>query len=235
MCGRFFRHRSASEIERAFKAELSPGVDAHPRYNIPPSAQVLAVRRNPQTEQRTLDALHWGLLPHFAKERRFAFKCSNARSETVDSKPTYRAAFSKRRCIVPLDGFFEWGQTADRKKHPYAIAMRDQRLFGVAGIWENWQDPEAGEWVRSVALLTTAANGLVARIHDRMPVILKEADYATWLGEEPAAPSDLKALLRPYAAADMIMWPVDARMNRPHADDVTVLDELPQDPLGLHA
>ena len=99
--------------------------------------------------------------------------------------PTFRDGYRKRRCIVPVDGFFEWKATKGQKaKQPYAIAMRDGTPFGLAGIWENWKDPTSDEWVRTFAIITTDSNELVAAIHDRMPVILASADYARWLGEE---------------------------------------------------
>ena len=207
MCGRFYRYRSAADIAAKFGATPADHLDAPPGYNIPPSRQMLAVRFNPKTGERTLDALQWGLIPHFAKDRAYASRCSNAR---VDTKPSYRTAFQKRRCIVPLDGFIEW-KTDGQREHPYAIAMRDQSLFGVAGLWEKWLllrtpaaqtkatlsrgrcglDPSTGEWLRTLALITTDANELVSTIHDRMPVILHENEYTKWLGQEPVAPATL--------------------------------------------
>lgn len=134
MCGRFFRHRPAQELAAAFRAEPSAALELAPSYNIPPSEQVLAVRHNPKTGERTLDALHWGLIPYFAKDRKYAYRCSNARDDGVDTKPSFRGAFAKRRCIVPADGFFEW-LTVGKTKHPYAFARRDQQplAFAVSG------------------------------------------------------------------------------------------------------
>lgn len=230
VCGRFYRHRSVEELADAFHARPGANVELRASYNIPPSQPVLAVRFNPKMEERTLDALLWGLIPHFAPDRRYGNRTSNARAETVDTKASFRGAWAKRRCIVPADGFFEWG-TQGKTKHPYAIARRDQQPLALAGLWENWMDPATGEWLRSCALITTSANALVARIHDRMPVILHPDDYARWLGEEPASSSELKALLRPSDANAMIMWPVDRRLNRPGMDDVSLLDPLDHDPL----
>jgi putative SOS response-associated peptidase YedK len=231
MCGRFRRNRPIEEVAEAFDAKPSPQLELPPSYNIPPSAPVLAVRHHPKSGERTLDALLWGLIPYFAKDRKYAYRCSNARDESVDTKPSFRSAFAKRRCIVPADGFYEW-LTIGKVKHPYAFARRDQQLLAFAGLWENWKDPATGEWVRSCSLITTSANELVGRIHDRMPVILKEADYGRWLGEEPATPAELKQLLRPFAAKQMSMWPVDRRMNRPDVDDASLLEPLAHDPLS---
>ena len=145
-------------------------------------------------------AFTWGLIPYWCEDANGGRKPINAKCETVDRLPTFRDAYRRRRCIVPVDGFFEWkaikGQNA---KQPYAIAMNDGYPFGLGGIWENWKDPASGEWVRTFAIITTDANDLVAEIHDRMPLILAPADYACWLGDE-ADPSDL---MRPFPAALM--------------------------------
>lgn len=235
VCGRFFRHRPAEELAAAFRAKPGEGFEPRPAsYNIPPSSNVLAVRYNPKTQERTLDSIQWGLIPYFASDRRFAYRTSNARADSIDTKPSYRSAFAKRRCLIPADGFYEWwtqGKGKTQTKHPYAFARRDHQPFAIAGVWENWRDRSTGEWVRSCALVTTDANPLVARIHDRMPVILHSADYARWLGEEPSSSTELKKLLKPYPAQEMIVWPVDRRLNRPDVDDVSVLDPLERDPL----
>ena len=125
--------------------------------------------------------------------------------------PTFRDAYRKRRCIVPVDGFFEWKAIKGQKaKQPYAIAMKDGAPFGLAGIWENWKEPTSGEWLRTFAIITTDANELVADIHDRMPVILAPADYARWLGDEP----DPRDLMQPFPADLMRMWSISTRVNR---------------------
>jgi putative SOS response-associated peptidase YedK len=142
-----------------------------------------------------MDLLKWGLIPYWSKERPKPPPI-NAKAETVAKLPMFREAYRKRRCIVPVDGFFEW--RAERgSKQPYAIAMKDRSPFGLAGLWENWKDPATGDWVRTFCVITTTANDLVSRIHDRMPAILRPEDYARWLGgEEPAA--DLLAAVSDY-------------------------------------
>ena len=112
-------------------------------YNIAPSQNVLAIRFNPETRERTLDQLRWGLIPHWAKDQKIAYRTINARAETVDKAPSYRQAFIKRRCLIPADGFYEWRKTA-KPKLPLAIAMKDDRPFTFAGLWENWKDSESG-------------------------------------------------------------------------------------------
>jgi putative SOS response-associated peptidase YedK len=134
-----------------------------------------------------------------------------------------RRGYRRRRCIVPVDGFFEWKAIKGQKaKQPYAIGMKDGAPFGIAGIWENWKDPASGEWLRTFAIITTDANELVADIHDRMPVILSRYDYARWLGEEP----DPRDLMRPFPAELMRMWPISTRVNKPENDDSSVLHPI---------
>jgi putative SOS response-associated peptidase YedK len=124
----------------------------------------------------------------------------NAKCETVRTLPTFRDAYRRRRCILPVDGFFEWKANKGQKpKQPFAIGMKDGSPFGLGGLWENWKDPSSGEWVRTFAIITTNANELVAEIHDRMPLIITAGDYARWLGEE----ADPYELMRPFPAETM--------------------------------
>ena len=147
----------------------------------------------------------------------------NAKYETVRDLPTFRDAYRKRRCIVPVDGFFEWKAIKGQKaKQPYAIAMKDGAPFGIAGIWENWKEPASGEWIRTFAIITTDSNELVADIHDRMPVILAPTDYAPWLGEEP----DPRDLMLPFPADLMRMWPISTRVNKPENDDPSIIEPI---------
>ena len=134
-----------------------------------------------------------------------------------------REAYRKRRCIVPIDGFFEWMAIKGAKvKQPYAIAMKDRSPFGIAGVWENWRNPASGEWVRTFAIITVPANSLVSRIHDRMPAILGPDEFDRWLGEE-VNPRDL---MRPFDSDLITMWPVSTRVNSPKNDDPSLLEAV---------
>jgi putative SOS response-associated peptidase YedK len=191
-----------------------------PRYNAAPSQDLLVIRRNRHTGEVSLDPLRWGLIPHWCTDPKGGRKPINAKSETVVSLPTFREAYERRRCIVPVDGFFEWQAIKGAKaKQPFAISMRDGSPFGIAGIWENWKDP-AGEWRRTFAILTVPSNELVGQIHDRMPAILRAKDYDRWLGDEP----DPRDLLKSYPAELMRMWPISTRVNKPENDDPSILD-----------
>ena len=149
-----------------------------------------------------------------------AYKCE---MRNVATLPTFREAYRKRRCIIPVDGFFEWKAVKDQSaKQPFAIAMKDGHPFGIAGIWENWKEPKSGEWIRTFAIITTAANELVAHIHDRMPLILARSDLARWLGDEP----DPHVLMRPFPATPMRMWPISTRVNKPENDEPSILQPV---------
>src|SRR5215203_7266188 len=136
----------------------------------------------------------------------------NARAETVTTAPAFKKAFEKRRCLLPVDGFFEWKKVG-KEKRPYMIAMADGEAFTLAGLWENWKDPDSGEWLRTFTIITTDANELVAQLHDRMPVVIAPEDRERWLkGPNP------KELLKPYPAERMSMWPVSPKLNSPKND-----------------
>jgi putative SOS response-associated peptidase YedK len=200
-----------------------------PRWNGAPSQELLVIRRNHKTSELSLDPLRWGLIPYWCSDPKGGRKPINAKAETVRTLPTFREAYARRRCILPVDGFFEWKAVKGRKaKQPYAIAMKDGAPFGIAGLWENWKEPASGEWLRTFAIITTDANALVADIHDRMPAILAPQDYPGWLSDEP----DPGELLRPFPPALMRMWPISTRVNKPENDDPSILDPIK---LATHA
>lgn len=191
------------------------------RYNGAPSQELLVIRQNHETGERSLDLLKWGLIPSWIKDLQNRPRPINAMAETVRSKPMFHEAYRKRRCIVPVDGFFEW-QATKRGKQPYAIGMKSGAPFGLAGLWENWKDPVTGEWVRTFTIITVPSNEMIARIHDRMPAILQPADYERWLGSEP----DPHDLLTTFPSEPMRMWPISKRVNSPGDDDADLLAEI---------
>jgi putative SOS response-associated peptidase YedK len=194
-----------------------------PRWNAAPSQELLVIRRNHQTGEVSLDPLRWGLIPYWCEDPRGGRKPINAKCETVDRLPMFRDAYRRRRCILPVDGFYEWKAIKGEKaKQPYAIAMKDGQPFGIGGLWENWNDPATGEWIRTFALITTHANELVAEIHNRMPLILAPSDFNRWLSEDP----DVHNLLRPFPAEPMRIWPISTRVNKPENDDPSVLEPV---------
>jgi putative SOS response-associated peptidase YedK len=165
-----------------------------------------------------------GLDPLLVKDAKGGRKPINAKSETVASLPTFRDAYKRRRCLLPIDNFFEWKAIKGAKaKQPFAIAMKSGEPFAVAAIWENWQRPGTEEWVRSFCVLTTDANVLVAEIHDRMPVILAPEAYDRWLANAEPDPRDL---LVPFPAEPMTMWPISIKVNKPDNDDAAILERV---------
>jgi putative SOS response-associated peptidase YedK len=205
-----------------FRARVA-SAEAPASFNIAPSMQVLVVRVDARSNERTLDSLQWGLIPYFAKDRKVAWKHINARAETVATQPSYRAAFAKRRCLIVANGFFEWA----RDKQPYAYALKSREPLAFAGLWENWKDPATQAWLRSCTIITTSPNELVRPVHDRMPVILDPADYARWLGEVPADAPALNALLKPLPDDALVSWPVSRALNKAgETDEASLLDEV---------
>jgi putative SOS response-associated peptidase YedK len=191
------------------------------RWNGAPSQELLVIRENHKTGERSLDLLRWRLIPYWRQDPTGGRKLINAKSETVDRLPTFREAYQKRRCILPVDGFYEW-RAAKQGKQPNAVAMKDRSPFGIAALWENWRDPATREWVRTFVVLTTPSNDLANRIHDRMPAILNPDTYQRWLGLEP----DPRDLLVPFPSEPMTIWPISRRVNSPDNDDERLLEEI---------
>lgn len=191
-------------------SESPPAVSI--RYNIAPSQEVAAVRV--EEGARHLVMLRWGLIPHWADDPKIGYKMINARGETVHRLPSFRAAFRKRRCIIPAGGFFEWLQKG-KEKQPFYIIRQDSAPLALAGLWERWHSEEEGRDVESCAIITTGANTLVGRLHNRMPVILEPDEFRLWLDPEEAAPEKLLPLLHPAEEDVLEMYPVSSFVNKP--------------------
>ncbi len=214
MCGRFALWVPPGTITRYFK--LSVALDIQPRYNITPGQNILTIRQMGPAH-RLPAMLRWGLIPSWARDESSGYKMINARSESVLKKPGFKVAIQYRRCLVPASGFYEWKQE-DSRKQPYLIRFRDADLFAMAGIWESWKKKGSDEVIESCAILTTSANSVVGRIHDRMPVIIGPEDVDPWL-DAAAQPVRLQALMRPWDDRDMTFHPVDKAVNSVKNDD----------------
>jgi putative SOS response-associated peptidase YedK len=219
MCGRYRRTTREEELARIYHIPIPTQPDLPISYNIAPSQEVLAIRYNRETKQRSLDSLRWGLIPYWAKDEKIGFKTINARAETVDSAHSFRSAFKKRRCLIPADGFYEWKKVIGGKI-PYSIGMKDDSPFVFAGLWEGWQNPETDEWLRTCTIITGEPNELVAEIHTRMPVILPPETHVRWLFGEAG-----KEVLRPFPAKEMKISRISTRVNKPENNDPGVLAE----------
>ncbi|BAZ13006.1 hypothetical protein NIES4071_48400 [Calothrix sp. NIES-4071] len=211
MCGRFTLIQAAEVLQDSFNIESVPSLQ--PRYNIAPTQEVVTVLYDTDNDLRVANSLRWGLIPSWSKDPSIASKLINARSETVAEKPSFRSAFKKRRCLIVADGFYEWQRT-EGKKQPFRFQLQEKQPFGFAGLWEQWQSPD-GEEIDTCTILTTAANDLMAPIHDRMPVILKPEDYDLWLDPQMQDPKMLQPLLQPFSTEAMTAYPVSTIVNSP--------------------
>lgn len=201
-----------------------------PRYNVAPTQPVAAVRRAAGEARRELVMLRWGLVPFWADDLKIGAKHINARSESAADKPAFRAAFRERRCLIVADGFFEW-QKVGSKKQPYLFQMKDGRPFAFAGLWDRWRDPDKNR-IESCTILTTKANELVSLLHDRMPVILKPADYERWLDPQVQDLESLQPLLCPFDSEAMSAQPVSKQVNNARNDDPTCIAPVPRNLFG---
>jgi putative SOS response-associated peptidase YedK len=225
MCGRFTLRTRASVLSEHFACDIP---DLQRRYNVAPTQMVASVRGDADSPQREFLMLRWGLIPTWAKDVSIGSRMINARAETVADKPAFRTAFRRRRCIVLADGYFEWAKRG-RVKQPYYFRMRDDRPFGLAGLWEVWRDKSTENVIQSCAVITTEANELSHPIHDRMPAILAPDDYETWLAPSARDVATLQAMLSPFDARQMVVDAVSTHVNSPRNDDprcVQVIREL---------
>jgi len=232
MCGRYALYTPIEAVARLFGVDEVHVHDIAPRYNIAPTQEVPIVRRSPfpaadAAQARAAPPLElalarWGLVPFWAKDPAIGNRMINARGETVAAKPAFRAAFRKRRCLVPADGFFEWQKTGDGKQ-PWYIRDAGGEPMALAGLWELWDPPDGGEPLASCTIITTGANELMRPLHERMPVVLDEAGREAWL--DPAAESkQLEALLAPAPDGILEAWPVSRRVNSPFNEDPSLVE-----------
>jgi putative SOS response-associated peptidase YedK len=248
MCGRYASARKRIELLEEFRVErdrVTGPLD--PDYNVAPTKPVYAVLTRAPRElgaprepgapgdagsgkgpggrpggaTRELRVVKWGLVPSWAKDPSIGGRLINARAETVDSKPAFRKAFARRRCLLPADGYYEW-QPAEigprTVKQPYYISRRDGALLAMAGIYELWRDgalPDDHEraWLWTAAIITTSAPDELGRIHDRMPMIIEKDGWADWLDPASDDPADLRALLAPAASGGLVWHPVSTAVN----------------------
>jgi putative SOS response-associated peptidase YedK len=222
MCGRYEVHTPIEEIARRFDARLTEeAATLPPRYNAAPSLRIPVIRAD--RDGRRVDAMTWGLVPSWAKDLS-GVKPINARAETVFDKPMFRNAVRRRRCLIPADGFYEWQQGPGRKR-PWHIGMADDDLFALGGLWEYWVQ-EGAQPLVSCAILVTAANPLMATIHDRMPVIIRPEYYSRWLATELTEPSDILPMLAVFPAERMRAYPVSTRVNNARNEGADLIAPL---------
>lgn len=212
MCGRFVQFSSLRTLESHFKITTT-GDELTPSYNIAPTQEIFAIISN---KPRRLVKLHWGLVPSWSKDLSGAARLINARSETVAQKPSFRAAFKLRRCLILSDGFYEWKGEKGRKQ-PYFLSLPDEQPFAFAGLWETWQSRDAADGQStydSCTIITREASNWVRDIHHRMPVILKPEAYDRWLDPEIQQTGNLQHILDTECIRRLKSCPVSKMVNR---------------------
>ena len=218
MCGRYTLSISVDEVWDEFDLEGDPPEEEPrlaPRFNVAPTHEVAVIAAR---APRKLRFFRWGLVPHWAKDPSIGSRMINARAESVADKPSFRNAFARRRCIVLADGFYEWKREEDGTKTPTYLRLRSGRPFGFAGLWESWTSEEGdGPPLRSCTIITVQAEGMVSKIHHRMPVILTPETRALWLDDARDSPS-LRDLLRPLDTSLLEAWEVSKLVNSPGND-----------------
>ncbi|HET6873920.1 MAG TPA: SOS response-associated peptidase [Acidimicrobiales bacterium] len=240
MCGRYTSTSTIADLASVFEVDEVRTEPLPLRWNVAPSVPVYAValsKKDPEKgPHRVLGTFRWGLVPSWAKDPKTGNKMINARAEGIVSKPSYRAAIARRRCLIPADEFYEWQRrtASDGRpagKLPYAFRRRDGAPMALAGIWEVWRDPSDpdAELLRTCAIITTGANELMEPIHDRMPVVLESSDWEAWL--DPGTGMEVvEGLMVPAAPSILEAWPVSSQVNKVTNEGPQLLDRLPDPP-----
>lgn len=225
MCGRITLTTPAAKLIELFQLTEFPRME--PGYNIAPTHLVACIRLH--GTQRQAIRMRWGLIPSWAKDVNIGNRMINARSETAAEKPAFRKAWTSRRCLIPIDGFYEWEKIPGGKKQPWLIHMPDRTPFSLAGLWETWKPTtsEAGDAVLSCTILTTSANTDMSPIHDRMPVIVPPEYHATWLSNE-ASPGQLNSIAQPLSPGFLQRYPVSTTVNKATVNSAECLAPLPE-------
>src|SRR5688572_21166611 len=226
MCGRFTQERPASELAEIFAAE--PLVDElGDRYNVAPTDEALVVVQ--RDDRRAITAYRWGLVPHWATDLKAGSRMFNARAETLTSSPAFRAAFQRRRCLVPVDSFYEWKREGSVRQ-PYRVVREDGRPLALAGLWAGWRDPssdpESPVIVRTFTIVTSGPNEAVSDLHDRMPVIVPDSAWERWLDPSPADPGELQGLLQPTDDIALRIHAVSRAVNDVRRDGPELIEPL---------
>ncbi|HEV8696649.1 MAG TPA: SOS response-associated peptidase [Candidatus Limnocylindrales bacterium] len=223
MCGRFTQQRPASEFAEIFAAEpLADELGA--RYNVAPTDDALVVVQ--RGERRAIMAYRWGLVPHWSDDRKGAARMINARAETITSSPAFRDAFDRRRCIVPVDSFYEWKREGSVRQ-PYRVVAADGQPLALAGLWAGWRDPATEQVQRTFTIVTTTPNEAIADLHDRMPVVLEAGSWDRWLGDGSSVdPGALLAMLQPNDEVPLLVYAVNRYVNDVRRDGPDLIEPL---------
>ncbi len=219
MCGRFTQKNEKETVEKEFEVNIGKDKLFRTSYNIAPTQIIGAIRVVEGV--REYEDMKWGLIPSWSKDDSFASKLINARAETLSEKASFRDAYKKRRCLIPASGFYEWEKLADGKQ-PHYFYLKNRNIFGFGGLWEEWTDRETGELVESCTIITTTANELLQKIHERMPVIIAPENYEKWLA---AATTEAAELLEPFDANLMNSHTVSREVNSPRNNSAELIKQ----------
>ncbi len=231
MCGRYASSRGAHDLASWFEVEEPPDEVLPPRWNVAPTDPVHAVVERDGARQ--LRVLRWGLVPSWSKDAKGAARLINARRETVDSKPAFRAAYARRRCLLPADGYYEW-QVDGGRKQPWFLSSRDGSPLAMAGLYEVWAPP-GGERLWTCTVITTEAADELGHLHDRTPLLVRREDWARWLDptvEDPGAEDLGGELLVPGTAGELAAWPVSPAVGNVRNDGPELARPLDPQPDG---
>jgi putative SOS response-associated peptidase YedK len=224
VCGRFALFASPELLAEYFALTDAEAPDLVPHYNITPGQDVAAVRFD-RDGKRRLVALRWGLVPFWAKDATIGRRLVNARLDSLSSKPAFREALTRRRCLIAASGFYEWGEGPQKTRQPFFVRPRHDPLLALAGLWERWRSPD-GTTLESCVIVTTEANALLAPVHDRMPLTVARADHDRWLDAATSA-SSIAELAASAPALDA--YPVGKSVNDPRNDDEKLIEPLRAD------
>jgi putative SOS response-associated peptidase YedK len=218
VCGRFGLFVTPELLEEYFALTEPVAAAPPPRYNVTPGQAVAVVREH--EGRRRLDALQWGLVPFWAKDATIGRRLINARLDSLAAKPAFREAVSRRRCLIPANGFYEWSEPRGGRKRPYFISAVDEPLLALAGLWERWRTP-SGERLETCVIVTVDASAQVKPIHDRMPLLVPRHAHALWLDARNAS-----AIFADLARPTLDVRPVGLGVNDPRKDDATLIDAV---------
>jgi len=225
MCGRFVGFRRLEELEKYFPIDKSEAKTTA-NYNIAPSQEILAIVR--RGRENLLELFHWGLVPFWAKDISIGNKMINARAETVATKPSFRTAFKKRRCLILADGFYEW-KNVKGKKQPFFLTLPDGKPFAFAGLWEAWNDKgKAEQTYQSCTIITRPASESVMPVHHRMPAILNPDKYSSWLDPNNQDVEALEEILQNWTETVLINRPVSKKVNNARINEASNIERLEQ-------
>ncbi len=218
MCGRYALNATPDELVTRFG--LDECADFSPRYNIPPGTDIPVIRQSPEGK-RVLHLLHWGLVSHWAKDPGIGAKLNNARGESVSEKPSFRDAFKRRRCLIPMSGFYEW-KAEGKIKQPYYLSAKSVEPLAMGGLWESWKAQD-GTILRTVCVMTTSPNAVMEPIHDRMSVIVTPEQWQSWLS---GMPEEVARMVAPYRYGELQAWPVSRRVSKTQDDDAGLIEPI---------